>query len=109
MQVVQKPWGQEVIIEVTEKYAFKKITVFQGHRTSLQFHKDKLETIQFLTDGGRIDIDGKRLEIKAGDVYTIAPLHEHRVDGTYSNVVYYEVSTPELDDVVRVEDDYGRE
>lgn len=111
-QIVQKPWGKEVWLELNSKYCYKCIHINSGHRTSLQYHKIKLETIYVAegeaevwleNDDGNID---KKI-MKSGDWFTVIPLKKHRVVAL-SDVVLLEVSTPEVDDVVRVDDKYGR-
>lgn len=113
MQVIEKPWGREEVIEINDKYMVKKLTMFAGHRCSLQFHNIKKETIYVLSGVLKI-IQGTsqdELEEKiylAGDTITIAPGLIHRMEGV-EDCVYLEASTPEMDDVVRLADDYQRE
>ena len=113
MQVIEKPWGREEVIEINDKYMVKKLTMFAGHRCSLQFHNIKKETIYVLSGVLKI-IQGTsqdELEEKiylAGDTITIAPGLIHRMEGG-EECVYLEASTPEMDDVVRLADDYQRE
>ena len=113
MQVIEKPWGREEVIEINDKYMVKKLTMFAGHRCSLQFHNIKKETIYVLSGVLKI-IQGTsqdELEEKiylAGDTITIAPGLIHRMEGV-EECVYLEASTPEMDDVVRLADDYQRE
>ena len=112
MKIIKKPWGKEELIEVNKKYMVKKLTMNKGHRCSLQFHKRKIETIYVLKGKLQISI-GKNLKnlrnkiYKAGDTITIKNKIIHRMLGI-SDSVYLECSTPELTDVVRINDDYNR-
>ena len=111
VKIVEKPWGREIWIAHTDKYALKIIEFKRGSRSSLQFHKNKEEHIY--VDSGILkaeeEIDGKLVvrEYGPGDVIANPPLKKHRIEAL-EDVRLIEVSTPELDDVVRVEDDYGR-
>lgn len=112
MKIVEKPWGREVWLAHTDRYAFKLIEFRAGSRSSLQYHERKHETIY--VDRGRllVEADGpdgtlESRELGPGDVMENPPGRRHRVTAL-EDVRLFEVSTPELDDVVRVEDDYGR-
>ena len=112
MQVIQKPWGKEEVIEINDKYMMKKLTMLKGHRCSLQLHNYKKETIYVLSGQLRIisgpdqnNLTGK--VYTAGDSITIAPSTVHRMEGVEDSV-YLEASSPEMDDVVRLVDDYDR-
>ena len=115
MRVVPKPWGREEIFAENERYAGKLLYISPGQCLSLQYHERKDETLYVLEgevillvdDGAGGPMSEKRL--KPGDSYRIPPLMRHRMsapDGT--PCVLVEVSSPELDDVVRLEDAYGR-
>ncbi len=113
MQVIEKPWGREEVIEINDKYMVKKLTMFAGHRCSLQFHNFKKETIYVLSGVLKIIQGPSQNELeeklyRAGDTLTIAPGLIHRMEGV-EDCVYLEASTPEMDDVVRLADDYQRE
>ena len=110
--VKQKPWGREIWFAWTGSYAGKILEIEKGQRFSLQYHKKKEET-QFITEG-KIELtfgtDPKKLKTKmlnAGEKIDIPPRTIHRIKALTKTVIF-EVSTPELDDVVRLEDDYGR-
>ena len=112
MKIVEKPWGRELWIAHTDKYALKIIEVNKGTRSSLQYHVKKHEHIY--VDGGLLQIEWEddaghmqTVQLKRGDVIENKPGHKHRVLAL-ENTRLIEVSTPELDDVVRVEDDYNR-
>jgi len=110
--VIEKPWGMEEVIEKNDRYMVKKLTMWAGHRCSLQYHNVKMETIYVLSGVLKI-IQGQSqdsLEEKiyhAGDCMTIPPGLIHRMEGI-EDAVYLEASTPEMDDVVRLLDDYKR-
>ena len=112
MQIIEKPWGREEIIELNDNYMVKKLTMWKDHRCSLQMHNYKKETIYVLSGCLKI-ISGKDLDdlkeknYLAGDTITISPGIIHRMEGV-DDSVYLEASTPEMDDVVRLNDDYDR-
>lgn len=113
-KLVSKPWGRERILEVNEKYALKILEVDAGHRLSLQYHERKMETMYCLYGYGKLFIcaDGMDREVAMvpGRYITILPNHVHRLEAGYqSPVIILEVSSPELDDIVRLEDDYQRD
>lgn len=106
-----RPWGAEVLWASTGAYAAKILEIAAGHRTSLQHHVRKTETLMVL-DGeliaevehiGRIE----RRVLGPGQSLHLPPGTVHRL-GSATGARLVEVSTPELDDVVRHEDDYGR-
>ena len=112
---VEKPWGHEIWWARTERYVGKLLHVKAGESLSLQYHNVKDETI--LIHSGRLLFETKpagdagplrRIEMSPGEVFHIAPGTIHRMTGL-TDCDLVEVSTPELDDVVRLEDRYGRE
>tara|TARA_Y100000589_G_scaffold314453_1_gene336876 strand:+ start:398 stop:736 length:339 start_codon:yes stop_codon:yes gene_type:complete len=112
MRTIEKPWGKEEVIEINQQYMVKKLTMLKGHRCSLQYHKKKTETIYVLS--GELNIylgDHKdHLSCKTfypGDSITISNFQIHRMEGK-TDSVYLEASTPEMDDVIRLKDDYKR-
>lgn len=112
MKIVEKPWGRELWVAHTDKYALKIIEVKKGTRSSLQYHNKKHEHIY--VDSGRLQVEWENeqgqmevLTLGPGDVIENKPLRKHRVT-PLEDVRLIEVSTPELDDVVRLEDDYKR-
>jgi mannose-6-phosphate isomerase len=111
-KTVVKPWGKEEWVAHNKFYALKLITLNEGHRTSLHYHHEKHET--YYVDRGRIlswleDESGKidKKELSAGSIVEIVPGKAHRVEAIEKSALI-EVSTPHLDDVIRVEDDFGR-
>ena len=113
MQIIEKPWGKEEVIEINDKYMMKKLTMLKGHRCSLQLHNHKKETIYVLSGQLRI-ISGPDRDHLTGEIYTegesitISPGVVHRMEGVEDSI-YIEASTPEMDDVVRLVDDYERD
>lgn len=109
---VEKPWGYEIHWAKTDRYVGKIIHVNAGHALSLQYHNEKDETIYLSCGRILFDIqDGDRLarrEMKPGESVHIAPKTIHRMTAIEDSDIL-EVSTPELHDVVRLEDRYGRE
>ncbi len=117
MKIVEKPWGHEEIWAQTDRYVGKILHIKQGHRLSLQYHEEKTETIRVLsgqltlTIGDTIQekqylfeqvlLEGESFHISAGTVHRMACYAE-------GGCQVLEVSTPELDDVVRLADDYKR-
>lgn len=112
IQKVDKPWGYELIWARTKDYIGKVLHISRGHRLSLQYHRIKEETL-YLQSGKMTllfeDDDGKMIEVamKPGDSHHIPVGRKHRMIAVEDCDVF-EVSTPELDDVVRLEDGYGR-
>ena len=109
---VEKPWGYELHWARTDRYVGKLIHVNKGHALSLQYHNHKDETI-FLQSGKllfEIEIDGQltKREMLPGERVHVTPKTVHRMTAIEDSDIF-EVSTPELHDVVRLEDRYGRE
>jgi mannose-6-phosphate isomerase-like protein (cupin superfamily) len=114
MEIIEKPWGREKIVELNDKYCMKILEINAGKRLSLQYHKIKRETMYCLYGIGELEVyalDGaqKVFSMLPGRFFTISPGQVHRIiAGKHSNLVVMEASTPEMDDVIRVQDDYGR-
>src|SRR3954471_1785676 len=109
---VEKPWGYELHWAKTDRYVGKLIHVNAGHALSLQYHNLKDETI-YLQSGKllfEIEIAGvlQKREMLPGERVHVMPKTVHRMTAIEDSDIF-EVSTPELDDVVRLEDRYGRE
>ena len=111
LKIVEKPWGREIWVAHTDKYALKIIEFNKGKRSSLQYHNKKVEHIYIDAGVLRADemIDGKLVSqvYRPGSVIHNPAGKQHRIEAI-EDVRLIEVSTPELDDCVRVEDDYGR-
>ncbi len=109
---VEKPWGHELIWAHTYRYVGKILHIKAGESLSLQYHERKDETLHMLR--GRmifqIGAEGEELrevELEAGMSFRIQPGIRHRLEAI-SDCDVLEASTPDLDDVVRLEDRYGR-
>jgi mannose-6-phosphate isomerase len=110
---VDKPWGHELIWALSDAYCAKIIFVKAGESLSLQFHREKDES--WLVHAGKARIDmaapGEKVPnseiVGAGAAFRILPGTVHRVTAVEDTTIL-EVSTPQLEDVVRLEDRYGR-
>jgi mannose-6-phosphate isomerase len=109
---VDKPWGYELIYASTESYSGKVLHVRAGEQLSLQFHREKDETIY--VHSGRVEFEigdpGKPTDVEVvgpGHAFRLPPGTVHRMRAL-EDTILLEVSTPHLDDVVRLEDRYGR-
>jgi quercetin dioxygenase-like cupin family protein len=112
-QRIEKPWGYEIWWALTDDYAGKILHVERGHRLSLQFHEQKDESAYLMSGRlrlikGRSEDDLETTELGPGDVWRNVPGEVHTIEAIEDCDVL-EVSTAELDDVVRLSDDYGRE
>jgi mannose-6-phosphate isomerase len=113
--IIEKPWGHEEIWAQTARYAGKILFIKRGHRLSRQYHNVKEETIMVL-DGTLVCEEGPRCEgaevirhvMGPGKIFHVAPGTIHRFCAEETDVRLVEVSTAEIQDVVRLEDDYRR-
>jgi mannose-6-phosphate isomerase len=109
---VEKPWGYEIHWAHTDRYVGKILHIKAGHALSLQYHNLKDETVYVHTGKllYEIEIDGQLTarEMLPGDSIHVTPKTVHRMTAIEDTDVL-EASTPELDDVVRLQDRYGRE
>ena len=111
-KTIFKPWGKEVWLELNDKYCYKRIYINAGTKTSYQYHEQKLET-NFIIEGTAevwLENDEGIIEkkiMKAGEYFTVEPPKKHRVIAI-TDIILQEVSTPEVDDVIRISDDSGR-
>ena len=112
MKVVSKPWGKEIWLELNDKYCYKRIYINAGTRTSYQYHENKLETNYIIDGKAEVWLENdegvveKKVMIK-DQFFTVIPPRKHRVIAL-TDLILQEVSTPEVDDVIRIEDDSGR-
>lgn len=112
VQIKVKPWGREIWFAHTDLYAGKILEITKGHRLSLQYHEYKTETLYLLSGKAKITFGKSQDELSErifnpGDKIDINPYTVHRVEAL-ENTQIFEVSTPHLTDVVKLEDDYGR-
>ena len=111
MRRIEKPWGYEILWALTEHYAGKVLHINRGESLSLQFHERKDEALYIFRGALTLEIEehGKmvRRKMTGGHSVRIPPGKKHRLNALTPCTVF-EVSTPELSDVVRLEDRYGR-
>jgi mannose-6-phosphate isomerase-like protein (cupin superfamily) len=111
---VDKPWGYELIWAVADTYCGKLLVVHAGQALSLQFHREKDESWYVLQGRAEIEMAGpgetvpSKEVVTAGAAFRIPPGTVHRVRALEDTTIL-EASTPHLDDVVRLEDAYGRQ
>jgi mannose-6-phosphate isomerase-like protein (cupin superfamily) len=106
-KVVPKPWGKEIWWAHEDRYAGKILVVNRGHVLSLQKHEIKMETLYLQSGRAIFHLNGKDFEMGPGVSVSVHPGDIHRIEAL-EDTVLLEVSTPELADVVRLEDRYGR-
>lgn len=114
-EIIEKGWGRERVLEANDKYAFKILEVDPGKRLSLQYHEVKTETMYCLYGMGTLYIKDHdtgeecKFTMMPGRYRTIWPFDVHRLEAAQdSPIIVLEASSPELIDVVRLQDDYGR-
>lgn len=113
MKTVYKPWGKEVWLELNDFYCYKRIYINKGTRTSFQYHVEKLETNYIISGKAEIWLENdegvvEKSIMKAGDFFTVHPPKKHRVIAL-TDLVLQEVSTPQVNDVIRIQDDSNRD
>ena len=113
MKTVYKPWGKEVWLEHNEYYCYKRIYINKGHRTSYQYHNEKVETNYIISGNAEVWLENDNgiveiLNLKENDFFTVKNKRKHRVIAK-TDIILQEVSTPQVDDVIRIEDDTNRE
>jgi len=109
---IEKPWGFELLWAHTSKYVGKLIFIKKGNRLSLQYHEEKDESMYIHEGKAQIETEGSDGQLVSslalpGYSIRIPPLTKHRLEAI-EDTTLFEVSTPELEDVERLEDDYGR-
>lgn len=110
--LIEKPWGSELLLEKNDRYMVKLLTMKKDQCCSLQYHEHKTETVYVLSGNLRIYLGDSPDALEAvsmlpGEYITLRPGKVHRMEGILEST-YLEASTPELDDVVRLVDKYGR-
>lgn len=112
IKITKKPWGEERLFAHTKNYAGKILIIRKGHRLSLQYHEIKEETLYLeqgilkLTIGSSSTKNSSKI-VTAGHIFHLPPKTVHRMEAI-ENCRLIEVSTPQLDDVTRLQDDYNR-
>lgn len=110
---IGKPWGHELLWALGAYYAAKILSIEPGRRLSLQAHRTRDETLLLVRGRLKLDLEEangtmKCHEVLAGSAFHVPPGRKHRLSALEPCEVF-EVSTPELDDLIRLQDDYGRE
>ena len=108
MILVLKPWGYEKWIAHNDKYVMKEIFIKKGFKTSLQYHNYKKETNYLFSGKIKVTIGDITTEASVGTILDLEPGQIHQIYALEDSLLF-EASTPHLNDVVRIEDDYGRE
>jgi mannose-6-phosphate isomerase len=111
---VPKPWGYEIIWAANELYVGKILHITAGHKLSIQYHERKDETVYLLSGALKycVQMDGDAApvdqQLQVGEAFRITPNTIHYMEAV-TDCDVLEASTPHLDDVIRLKDDYGRE
>ena len=108
---IEKPWGYEILWAHCDKFVGKILVIESGHKLSRQYHQVKEETIRVLKGSLTVEIgenNEKSYLLKEGHSFHVEPGTVHRFCAETERVELVEVSTPELDDVIRLADDYNR-
>ena len=105
---VEKPWGHEIRWAITDRYLGKILRIEPGQKLSKQYHEVKDESIYVLDGVLVLELDDEKRIMLPGSTYRIKPGTVHRFAAPSDGCTLIEVSTPEIDDVVRLEDEYGR-
>lgn len=111
-KTVYKPWGKEVWLELNDKYCYKRIYINAGHRTSYQYHNHKIETNFLISGQAEVWLENdegavEKFIMNEGEFFNVTPPKKHRVIAL-TDIILQEVSTPEVDDVIRLQDDTNR-
>ncbi|MFB5638016.1 MAG: hypothetical protein ACE5RF_06375 [Nitrosarchaeum sp.] len=111
-KIVTKPWGREEWLALNDEYCYKRIYINAGTKTSYQYHEKKLETNYIISGTAEIWLENdkgivEKKEMSDNDFFTVIPPRKHRVIAK-TDLILQEVSTPHVDDVIRLEDDSNR-
>ena len=104
MQEIRKPWGKEIWIAQEKEYGGKILVIKENQHTSQHYHKDKKETIYCFKGQVEIILKDRVVTLKEGDDITLNPRTVHRIVSK-TNSTLFEVSTPQLADVVRLKEE----
>jgi len=109
--MIRKPWGSEQIIFEAGDARVKLLRVKPGKRLSLQYHENKKEAMMLISGFASIHLESDEIFMRAGDIFTIAPCEQHRIEGRGYNgdeAVILEMAHGSDADIVRLADDFGR-
>ena len=112
MKTIHKPWGREEWLELNDAYCYKRIYINAGYKTSYQYHHFKRETNYIISGEAEIWLENDEGVVEKkimgpGEYFNVTPPKKHRVIAL-TDIILQEVSTPEVDDVIRIEDDTNR-
>lgn len=112
MKTIIKPWGKEEWLELNDAYCYKRIYINAGYKTSYQYHNLKRETNFIISGEAEIWLENdegvvEKKIMKAGEYFNVTPPKKHRVIAL-TDIILQEVSTPEVDDVIRIDDEFAR-
>lgn len=112
IKTIFKPWGKEEWLELNDRYCYKRIYINAGYKTSYQYHNFKRETNYIISGQAEIWLENdngvvEKTVMGPGDYFNVTPPKKHRVIAL-TDIILQEVSTPEVDDVIRIEDDTNR-
>ena len=111
-KVVHKPWGKEEWLELNDAYCYKRIYINAGYKTSYQYHQFKKETNYIIEGEAEVWLENdegivEKKIMSAGEFFNVAPPRKHRVIAI-TDIILQEVSTPHVDDVFRIDDEFYR-
>lgn len=111
-KVVHKPWGKEEWLALNDAYCYKRIYINAGYKTSYQYHKFKQETNYIIEGTAEVWLENdegvvEKKIMKAGEFFDVNPPKKHRVIAI-TDIILQEVSTPHVDDVFRIDDEFNR-
>jgi NDP-sugar pyrophosphorylase family protein/mannose-6-phosphate isomerase-like protein (cupin superfamily) len=111
-KVVHKPWGREEWLALNDFYCYKRIYINAGYKTSYQYHQFKHETNYIISGTAEVWLENDEGVVEkkimgAGDFFDVTPPKKHRVIAI-SDIILQEVSTPHVDDVIRINDEFNR-
>ena len=108
MKNVDKPWGSELWLELNDSYCMKILRVSKGQRLSLQYHNVKTETSFVVYGRVKVTLGEEEKEYGPNSFWHCPPGTVHRMEAITDSLIL-ECSSPEVEDVMRLDDDYGRE
>ena len=112
MKTIHKPWGKEEWIELNDSYCYKRIYINAGYKTSYQYHIKKRETNYIISGQAEIWLENDEGVVEKkimgpNDYFNVSPPKKHRVIAL-TDLIMQEVSTPEVNDVIRIDDEFSR-